>query len=78
MHQNQKAPDYERYLEAYWTKKLYYFVCHTLDSFSIEGKDKDDCDKQDLYVALVPPDFNGEQKYANIYTTDAEKFWSEY
>ena len=62
------------YLEAYWTKNLYYFACHTRHGFSLEGNGR--TDEPDAYVALVPPDYQGPRDYADAYTTDAGKFWA--
>lgn len=67
------APTSISYLEKYWAKNLYYFAGHTMYAFNLEGKDRqsDDC-----YVALVPPDFQMDRDYGDVYTTDAARFWA--
>lgn len=71
--QNEK---FKEYLEAYWTKNLYYFACHTTYAYSLEGTEKNNLAQKDYYAALIPPDFQSSKDYADIYTTDSQNFWS--
>ena len=68
------ATDYgKEYMQAYWTKNLYWFAAHTTYAFDLEGKRT----VPDEYICLVPPGFDCSYVYANNpVTTSDEAFWN--
>ena len=63
----------KEYMQAYWTKNLYWFAAHTTYAFDLEGNRT----VPDEYVCLVPPGFDCSNVYAdNPVTTSDEAFWN--
>lgn len=63
----------KEYMQAYWTKNLYWFAAHTTYAFDLEGKRT----VPDEYICLVPPGFDCSYTYANNpVTTSDEAFWN--
>ena len=60
-----------KYMQAYWTKNLYWFCAHTTYGFGLEG----DRTLPDSYVALVPPGYECPSKSVAEVTSNAAAFW---
>lgn len=62
-----------KYMQAYWTKNLYWFSEHTTYGFGLEGKRT----LPDTYIALVPPGYDCSQQSVNEMTSNSAAFWEE-
>ena len=66
-----------KYMQAYWTKNLYWFAAHTSLAFNLEGAIENH-PQGDSYAALIPPDYDCSHSYKNGLETSNEKaFWGE-
>lgn len=64
-----------KYMQAYWTKNLYWFSAHTSLAFNLEGANPP---QGDSYVALIPPGYDCSHSYrAGLETSNARAFWGE-
>lgn len=64
-----------KYMQAYWTKNLYWFSAHTSIAFNLEGANRPQIDS---YVALIPPGYDCSHSYRNgLETSNARVFWGE-
>lgn len=64
-----------QYMQAYWTKNLYWFSAHTSIAFNLEGTNRPQVDS---YTALIPPGYDCSHSYRNgLETSNAKVFWGE-
>ncbi len=64
-----------KYMQAYWTKNLYWFSAHTSIAFNLEGANRPQIDS---YVALIPPGYDCSHSYrSGLETSNARIFWGE-
>lgn len=64
-----------KYMQAYWTKNLYWFSAHTSLAFNLEGSNRP---QGDSYAALIPPGYDCSHSYrSGLETSNARAFWGE-
>lgn len=74
----------KEYLQAYWTKNLFYFYSHTINGFNLEDTADGSLTEGDKIIFLYPEQYLLEkigttysEKNREILTTYVNQFWNE-